>query len=217
MPSPADVGPKTAVNEKGDEISLEPKDDGPLAAYVWKTTADPFVGKQTFFRVYSGKMIADDRVWNSAKEEEERLAGMQVPQGKEGIPVDVLHTGDIGLVAKLSVTTTGDTLCEKTNPLTLPAADYPNALYQVAIFPKTQSDAAKLSSTLTRLCEEDMTLSWHNEALMLPSAGRKTNSSLAWTSKSPRCPTRNGSARKTAPCIATRNRPVALASLVKFI
>jgi elongation factor G len=164
MPSPADVGPKTAVNEKGDEISLEPKDDGPLAAYVWKTTADPFVGKQTFFRVYSGKMIADDRVWNSAKEEEERLAGMQVPQGKEGIPVDVLHTGDIGLVAKLSVTTTGDTLCEKTNPLTLPAADYPNALYQVAIFPKTQSDAAKLSSTLTRLCEEDMTLSWHNEA-----------------------------------------------------
>jgi elongation factor G len=164
MPSPADVGPKTAVNEKGEEISLEPKDDGPLAAYVWKTTADPFVGKQTFFRVYSGKMVADERVWNSAKEEEERLAGMQVPQGKEGLPVDVLHTGDIGLVAKLSVTTTGDTLCDKNNPLTLPAAEYPNALYQVAIFPKTQSDAAKLSSTLTRLCEEDMTLSWHNEA-----------------------------------------------------
>jgi elongation factor G len=164
MPSPADVGPKTAVNEKGEEISLEPKDDGPLAAYVWKTTADPFVGKQTFFRVYSGKMVADERVWNSAKEEEERLAGMQVPQGKEGIPADVLHTGDIGLVAKLSVTTTGDTLCDKNNPLTLPAAEYPNALYQVAIFPKTQSDAAKLSSTLTRLCEEDMTLSWHNES-----------------------------------------------------
>jgi elongation factor G len=107
--------------------------------------------------------VADERVWNSAKEEDERLAGMQVPQGKEGIPVSVLHSGDIGLVAKLSVTTTGDTLCDKNNPLSLPKADYPNALYRVAVFPKTQSDAAKLSSTLSRLCEEDMTLSWHNE------------------------------------------------------
>ncbi len=163
MPSPADVGSVVAVDDKGEEVTLEPKDDGPLAAFVWKTTADPFVGKQTFFRVYSGKMVADDRVWNSVKEEEERLAGMQVPQGKEGIPVSVLHSGDIGLVAKLSVTTTGDTLCDKNKPLKLPKAEYPNALYQVAVFPKTQSDAAKLSSTLSRLCEEDMTLSWHNE------------------------------------------------------
>ena len=163
MPSPADVAPAVATKPNGEEVTLEPKDDGPLAAYVWKTTADPFVGKQTFFRVYSGKMVADDRVWNSDKEEEERLAGMQAPQGKEGIPVSLLHAGDIGLVAKLSVTTTGDTLCTKDNPLNLPEAEYPNALYRVALFPKTQSDAAKLSSTLARLCEEDMTLSWHNE------------------------------------------------------
>jgi elongation factor G len=163
MPSPADVGPAVAINDKGEEISLEPKDDGPLAAFVWKTTADPFVGKQTFFRVYSGKMVADERVWNSDKEEEERLAGMQVPQGKEGVPTSLLHCGDIGLVAKLSFTTTGDTLCDKNYPLKLPQAEYPNALYQVALFPKTQSDAAKLSNTLSRLCEEDMTLSWHNE------------------------------------------------------
>lgn len=163
MPSPADAPSVVATTPKGEEISLEPKDDGPLAAYVWKTTADPFVGKQTFFRVYSGKMKADERVWNSKKEEEERLAGMQVPMGKDGIPTSVLHCGDIGLVAKLSVTTTGDTLCAKDNPIILPGSSYPNALYQVALFPKTQSDAAKLSNTLTRLCEEDMTLSWHNE------------------------------------------------------
>ena len=163
MPSPADVASVVATKPNGEEVTLEPNDDGPLAAYVWKTTADPFVGKQTFFRVYSGKMIADERVWNSSKEEEERLAGMQTPQGKEGLPVSMVHAGDIGLVAKLSVTTTGDTLCTKDNPLHLPAADYPNALYRVALFPKTQSDAAKLSSTLARLCEEDMTLSWHNE------------------------------------------------------
>lgn len=163
MPSPADAKPAVAKNSKGEEITLEPKDDGPLAAYVWNTTADPFVGKQTFFRVYSGKMVADDRVWNGNKGEEERLAGMQVPYGKEGKPIGVIHSGDIGLVAKLSVTTTGDTLCKKENALILPSAEYPNALYQVAVFPKTQSDAAKLSTTLTRLCEEDMTLSWHNE------------------------------------------------------
>ncbi len=163
MPSPADVGSVVATTPKGEEVTLEPKEDGPLAAYVWKTTADPFVGKQTFFRVYSGKMVGDERIWNANEEEEERLTGMQVPHGKEGIPASVIHCGDIGLVAKLSVTSTGDTLCTKDNPLILPQAEYPNALYQVAIFPKTQSDAAKLSTTLTRLCEEDMTLSWHNE------------------------------------------------------
>jgi len=163
MPSPADVPPAAAKNAKGEDVTLEAKDDGPLAAYVWKTTADPFVGKQTFFRVYSGKMVADERVWNSNKGEEERLAGMQTPYGKEGNPISQLHSGDIGLVAKLSVTTTGDTLCKKDAAFTLPSAEYPNALYQVAVFPKTQSDAAKLSQTLTRLCEEDMTLTWHNE------------------------------------------------------
>lgn len=163
MPSPKDMPPVVAKNGKGEDVTLEPNDDGPLAAFVWKTTADPFVGKQTFFRVYSGKMIADERIWNSNKEEEERLAGMQVPHGKEGMPMSVIHSGDIGLVAKLSVTTTGDTLCRKDAPLMLANAAYPNALYRVAVFPKTQSDAAKLSTTLTRLCEEDMTLSWYNE------------------------------------------------------
>jgi elongation factor G len=163
MPSPADVEAAVAKTPKGEEVTLEAKDDGPLAAYVWKTTADPFVGKQTFFRVYSGKMVADERVWNANKEEEERLAGMQISRGKDGIPTSVIHSGDIGLVAKLSVTTTGDTLCTKDKPLVFDAPHFPNALYQVALFPKTQSDAAKLSSTLARLCEEDMTLSWHNE------------------------------------------------------
>ena len=163
MPSPKDAQPVVAVNGKGEEVALKADDSGPLAAFVWKTTADPFVGKQTFFRVYSGKMIADDRVWNTNKETEERLAGMQVPNGKEGTPMSVLHSGDIGVVAKLGETSTGDTFCKRDAAFTLPKANYPNALYRVAVFPKTQSDAAKLSTTLTRLCEEDMTLSWYNE------------------------------------------------------
>lgn len=163
LPSPAERPAIKATSPKG-EVELRFDDAGPLAAYVWKTTADPFVGKQTYFKVFSGKMLSDTRVWNSKKGEEERLASMQVPRGKENIQVPVIHAGDLGTVAKLSLTTTGDTLATKENPLQLPVAAYPHALYRVALSPKTQSDAAKMSTTLTRICEEDMTLSWFNEA-----------------------------------------------------
>ncbi len=162
-PSPAELPAVKANTPKG-EIELTFQDAGPLAAYVWKTTADPFVGRQTYFRVYSGVVASDTRVWNASKSEEERLAGVQVPFGKEMLPVSVIHSGDIGAVAKLSVTTTGDTLSAKEHHITLPVPSYPHALYRVAISPKTQSDAAKMSQTLTRLTEEDMTLTWEMQA-----------------------------------------------------
>jgi len=162
-PAPSELPAVIAKSPKGD-VELKFEDAGPLAAYVWKTTADPFVGRQTYFRVYSGTMNSDTRVWNTNKGEEERLAGVQVPYGKEMHPVPVIHSGDIGAVAKLSVTTTGDTLTTKEHHLSLPAPSYPHPLYRVAITPKTQSDAAKMSQTLTRLAEEDMTFSWEMEA-----------------------------------------------------
>ncbi len=162
-PAPSELPAVTAKAPKG-EVELKFEDSGPLAAYVWKTTADPFVGRQTYFRVYSGIMNSDTRVWNTNKGEEERLAGVQVPYGKEMQAVPVIHSGDIGAVAKLSVTTTGDTLSTKEHHLILPAPAYPHPLYRVAITPKTQSDAAKMSQTLTRLAEEDMTFSWEMEA-----------------------------------------------------
>jgi elongation factor G len=162
MPSPADIPARKAQGKGGDE-ELTASDSGPLAAYVWKTTADPFVGKMTYFRIFSGSMEADARVWNQSKGEEERMSGMHIQRGKEQIAVKVVHSGDIASVAKLSVTATGDTFCEKGHPLTIPTPEYPSALYQVAIGPKTQADAAKISPSLTRLCEEDMTLSWHTE------------------------------------------------------
>jgi elongation factor G len=162
MPSPAEVPARTAQGKGGDE-ELTASDSGPLAAYVWKTTADPFVGKMTYFRIFSGSMQADARVWNQNKGEEERMAGLHIQRGKEQIAVKVVHSGDIASVAKLSVTATGDTFCDKGHPLTMPVPEYPSALYEVAIGPKTQADAAKISPSLTRLCEEDMTLSWHNE------------------------------------------------------
>ena len=162
LPSPADVSAVTADGAGGSE-ELTASDAGPLAIYVWKTTADPFVGKITYFKVVSGVMAADHRIWNHTKGEEERIGNLFVMRGKEQIAVKNLHAGDIGTVPKLNETTTGDTLGDKGHPLIVPSPDYPNALYRVAVTPKTQQDQAKMGPTLTRLCEEDMTLSWHND------------------------------------------------------
>ena len=162
MPSPSAAGEIPAQGKDGVE-NLSASDAGPLAAYVWKTTADPFVGKITYFRVYSGILNADSRIWNAVKNVEERLGGVNLLRGKETLPVKSVHVGDIASVPKLGVTSTGDTLCDRGHPLTLPVPVYPHALYRVAISPKSQSDTAKISPTLTRLCEEDPTLTWMQE------------------------------------------------------
>ena len=162
MPPPTLAPARVATGKAGEE-TLSASDSGPLAAYVWKTTADPFVGRMTYFRVASGSVQADSHVWNQNKNAEERMSGLHIQRGKEQIAVKVIHAGDIGSVAKLTVTATSDTLCDKNHPLTIAPPKFPAALYRVAISPKTQADAAKISPTLTRLCEEDMTLSWYNE------------------------------------------------------
>jgi len=162
MPSPLNAPARAAQGRDGEE-PLKASDAEPLAAYVWKTTADPFVGKMTYFRVFSGSIQADARVWNQNKSAEERMAGLHFQRGKEQIPTKVVHAGDIASVSKLTVTATGDTFCDKNHPLTIKPPKYPAALYRVAITPKTQADAAKITPTLTRLCEEDMTLSWEND------------------------------------------------------
>jgi len=166
MPSPLEAPAAVAKGKAGDE-TLTPKDDGPLAVYVWKTTADPFVGKQTYFRVYSGVVTPDSRLWNITKEHEERLGTVNIPRGKDSFPVKVVHSGDICVVPKLTETSTSNTICDKNHPLTLPIPEYPHALYQVALFPKTQADSTKISTALHKLCEEDMTLSWHNDGTTL--------------------------------------------------
>jgi elongation factor G len=163
FPSPADIAPVVAQGHGGNE-ELKASDSGPLAAYVWKTTADPFVGKQTYFRIYSGTINSDSRVWNQTKSVEERLGTLSIPRGKETLPVKTAHAGDICIVPKFSETSTSNTICDKLHPLILPVPQYPNSLYRVAISPKTMADSTKISPTLTRLCEEDMTLSWHMEA-----------------------------------------------------
>ena len=93
------------------------------------------------------------------------MSGLHFQRGKEQIPVKVVHAGDLASVSKLNVTATGDTFCDKNHPLTVPTPKFPAALYRVAIAPKTQADAAKISPTLTWLCEEDMTLTWQNDPI----------------------------------------------------
>ena len=229
LPSPLESKVVTAKGKSGDE-TLKADDAGPMALYVWKTTADPFVGKQTFFRIYSGSLSSETRLWNPIKEIEERFGGLYVPRGKEAISVGALHSGDIGIVPKLSETATGNTLCDKAHPLELPIPEYPNSLYQVAIIPKTQADSTKISPTLTRLCEEDMTLSWHQEpstkqTIMQGMGGQhidvvirraETKLQVGLTTDLPRVPYRETSPRKLKPCTAIRNNPAAPASLVKY-
>jgi elongation factor G len=166
LPSPSEAAPHKAV-VAGVETELKAQDNGPLACYVWKTTADPFVGKQTYFRVYSGTITADSKVWNSTKNVEERFGTISIMRGKDSSGIKAIHAGDLGVVSKLTETFTGNVLCNKDKLVTMPVPVYPNALYRVAVFPKTQVDSTKINLALTKLCEEDMTLSWHNDPLTL--------------------------------------------------
>ncbi len=146
------------------ENPLPADDAGPLALYVFKTTADPYVGRLTYFRVVSGTAKADLRYFNAARNEEERFGSLYILRGKEQITVDTLHAGDIGGVAKLNHTITGDTVCSKDRPVILPQPVFPQPVYAVAVSPVTQADSAKMGPTLTRLCDEDPTLSWRQDA-----------------------------------------------------
>ncbi len=162
LPAPTEMKPRVGQGPQG-EVEIQASDAGSLVAYVWKTTADPFVGKLTYLRVFSGVLESDSRVWNHAKEAEERLGTLYVMRGKEQFSVSKLHAGDIGTVAKLGEVATGDSLGDKAAAIQMPMPEYPSALYAVAVKPKTQADSTKISPTLTRLCEEDPTLSWHQE------------------------------------------------------
>jgi len=160
-PAPDDLPPVSVDGAEGKEITADAA--GPLAALVFKTMADPYVGKLSYFRVYSGTLAGDSRYLNTRVSEEDRFGQLYVMRGKEQLPVSKLVAGDIGAVAKLSQSLTGDTVCDRGRPLTIPRPVFPHPLYSVAVTPKTQADSAKMGPTLTRLTEEDPTLSWRQE------------------------------------------------------
>jgi elongation factor G len=164
MPSPVEAGPYEAVNPTTNaKAQLKGDSAADLAVLVFKTVADPYVGKLSYFRTYSGTLESDSRVWNFRTGEEERIGQILVVRGKEQLPVARVPAGDIGSVARLNETETGDTLCDRGVPLRLEPAVYPSPLYSVAVSPKTKADAAKISPTLTRLSEQDPTLSWRQD------------------------------------------------------
>jgi elongation factor G len=159
LPSPKDKGKITAKNaQTQQDEEIEPDESAPLAALVFKTTADPYVGKLTYLRVYSGVIKSDSSVWNATKKRAERIGQLYMIRGKSQEAVPQITAGDIGAVAKLAETGTSDTLCNKDHPLTLTPIEFPQPTLSVSVQPKTKADLDKLGSSLTRLTEEDPTL-----------------------------------------------------------
>jgi len=165
LPSPQEKGAIVAVNpSSGDEEKVKPEAGGTLSSLVFKTTADPFTGKISYFRVYSGAIFASSQVWNANKKNMERIGQLFTLRGKNQQSVEQLTAGDIGAVAKLNVTTTGDTLCAAEHPLTLEGIEFPQANFSMSIQPQTKADLDKMSTILPRICEEDPSLKVHRDS-----------------------------------------------------
>ncbi len=158
MPSPADLPVTGAVKAAtGDKAEIAVSPAGPFAALVFKTIADPFVGKISMFKVYSGTLKSDSVVYNSHAEKNEKIAQIFMLRGKKQLPVDKLIAGDIGAVAKLQYTGTNDTLCDQANAVVLKKIVFPEPALMMAVEPKTKGDEDKIGSGFQRLQDEDPT------------------------------------------------------------
>ena len=153
LPSPADaLGPSAG----GEDLEADP--DAPLAALVFKTTADPFVGKLSVFRVFQGTMRSNSEVWNAAREQSERIGQLYLPRGKAQENVAQVAAGDMGAIGKLSATVTGDTLSARDHAVKLDPIEFPSGYYGVAVVPASKADLDKMSTALSRIVEEDPSL-----------------------------------------------------------
>ena len=151
---------------RGDEaeVLLPPQaDSNPLAAYVFKTLNDRFVGTLNYFRIFSGTISSDGRNLNGNSGVEERFNSLFVMRGKEQLPAQKLHAGDIGVVAKLTDTKTGDTFVDADASIRVAAPNFPAPLYMLAVAPRAQADSAKMGPTLSNLCDADPTLRWRQD------------------------------------------------------
>lgn len=158
LPSPTDMKKPYGINpETGEEIerNIDPKD--PFSAIVFKTIADPYVGKINMFKVRSGIIRKDDEIYNINKEQTEKISHLFLLKGKEQIEVNELSAGDIGAVAKLNNTNTNDTLCSKDAPIKYRAIQFPKPTLFMAARPKTKNDEERIGTALQKLTEEDLT------------------------------------------------------------
>ncbi len=150
--SPADARPIIGIDG---ETTHEASPDAPLSALVFKTLADPFAGRLSFFRVYSGILNGDSQVYNATKAQNERIGKLSFMNGKDAINTPQVVAGDLGVVAKLTLAQTSDTFCEVGSSFQLPEIDFPKPVISFAIKPAREGDDEKLSSTLARMTEED--------------------------------------------------------------
>ncbi len=161
LPSPL-THPFTTADDK--EMKEDP--NGPLVGFVFKTTADPYVGKINYVRVFSGMLKADDHVWNIGHDKDERVHNLFFAHGKNQETAQVVWAGDICAIAKLQDTHTGDTLCSAKEKIKLAPVEFPDPIYRVSIHPVTKADEDKLGSTLERILEEDPTLRYTRDTVM---------------------------------------------------
>ncbi len=149
---------KPIVNKDGEEVELECDPAGPMVLRVFKTVADPFVGKMSFFKVYSGTVKKDSAYLNTTNGETEKIAHVYIPFGKKQQEVNALEAGDIGVFTKLAVTATADALCDKEAKVVFDAFDFPKANYSKAVVSKGKGDEEKIAQGIARMIEEDPTL-----------------------------------------------------------
>jgi elongation factor G len=165
LPSPADEPPVKATDKAGATVEVPADEGGPLLVRVFKTTADPFVGRLTYLRVLSGTLKSQGHVWNTSRDEDERIGQLLLLHGKEQEPIGELKAGEIGAVAKLTVTETGDTLATRERWLTLPRIEFPEPALVVAIEPVSKQDLDKMGPALQRMLEEEPTVRLERTAL----------------------------------------------------
>lgn len=160
VPAPDELGPiKGHPNPDSDEvIEREVKDVAPFSAFVFKTIADPFAGRITVLKINSGNVKSDSTVYNITKNTQERLGPLHVVQGKSLEKLSEAHAGDIVAVTKLRETTTGDTFCDKANPISYEPVKFPTPAIAFAIEPKSRNDEDKLSQAIHKMLEEDLAL-----------------------------------------------------------
>jgi elongation factor G len=157
LPSPDEEGPYEARGKSDETVEVPADPNGPLLVRVFKTAADPFVGRLTYLRVLSGTLKSQGHAWNATRGEDERIGQLLLLHGKEQEPIGELEAGEIGAVAKLGVTGTGDTLSSKDKPLVLPPLDFPSPTLMLAIEPQSKADLDKMGPALQRMLEEEAT------------------------------------------------------------
>jgi elongation factor G len=159
MPSPLDRGLIKGRSVKGDTESTRDADPAaPFSSLVIKTVSDPYAGRLSILRIFSGTLVPDSTVLNANKGVKERFGQLLRIKGKTQEPIQTAGPGEIVAVAKLKETVTQDTLCSERDPIVFPSLDLPPAIYSLAVEPKSKGDEEKIFSSLSRLMEEDLTL-----------------------------------------------------------